>query len=422
MSLLALRFSLWYIAVYLVQPQHRFHFLIPWHLGDITFLTALVCFLIAVASEDQPPIVWGPATKFCVTLLVMAFISNTLGAFQISAGWNPALDVIVKNCAVIIMMEAIIGTNPNRLAAVLLSVCAATLWWFKAGLRGVQAGGGFVGARIMGPNVGLVQGPNEFGIFASVMIPILLGISMFCTGHKWIRRGTALLSGLAFMVVLQTGSRSGLLCLIAMGPFMIPFLGGKKAFFPLLIMVGFAVFAFMHIDEANMERFRTIPQAFSDTISGKPKKDYADMNIDEKSAEDRRRKNVDTWKLIKDYPILGAGINPNRADYPDKYAYARGTVHNELLMAGQQMGFLGMALLLSIWGYIGFTGFRVFVSAKKTWPALAILGWSLSVSGIALAVGGFFNTFVWNIIALLVLLTASRASDILKEFQANGTI
>jgi len=414
MSLWAFRFLLWHVCVYLVQPQLRLTFLIPWHLGDLTFLAALLCHAISVTSENRPPIRLGAATMFCIVLLCLAFMANLLGAYQTNSGWNSTLDLIVKNCVVIIIFEAIVDT-PERVLGVLMTLAVASLWWFKAGVRGLLGGGGYLGARIMGPNVGLLQGPNEFGIFMTALIPLLLGLSFMAVNRPWLKRVSLIFAAIGVLIVLQTGSRAGLICLVVLALVSVPYLSVRRIL-PLLVFACIAVYGVLHIDAENMVRFKTIPQAIANAVSGETDKPYETMDIDEKSTEDRRRKNRDTWKLIKAHSVIGAGLNPDVGAYPEEFSFARGVVHNEILMAGRQMGYPGIALLFSMYGYIFFRGFSIYRRARRAWPAMSMLGWSLSATSVILLIGGAFSTFVWNIIFLLILLMTSRASRMLDQF------
>lgn len=411
MSLWAFRFILWHLCIYLVQPQHRLPWMIPLHPGDLTFFMAFGLHFVDCMMNGKSLIRFGAATKFAIALLVLATLANAFGAYQISPSWNVNYAGIVKNSLVLILLEATI-TSPHRAFAVLMTVAACSLWWFKAGVRGIQAGGTFQDARIMGPNVGLVQGPNEFGIFMVVIVALCLGLYYIAERKSWLKWVFLALALTGIFVVLQTGSRAGLLGLGLLGILFIPRLFKTRITGMILIPI-VVYFAVTGIDEKNLERFKTIEDAIRSQITGTAAKPYSEMNQDEKSAEDRRMKNVDTWKLIKANPILGAGLWPNTGLIP--YEHARGTVHNELLMAGRQMGMPGMILMLSMYSWVIWVGTRVYSQTKNNWHEVSMMAWCCRTMSILLFFGGLFSTFAWNMLLMALMASTSQLQKFSKE-------
>jgi len=85
---------------------------------------------------------------------------------------------------------------------------------------------------------------------------------------------------------------------------------------------------------------------------------------------------------------------------------ARGQVHCEILMAGKQMGIIGMGLYVGLVGTIFFGGW--WVRKRMTeWPAVRDLGWTLQVQAVAIAVGGSFSPIPWTPVHMLLAGVAS---------------
>ncbi len=107
------------------------------------------------------------------------------------------------------------------------------------------------------------------------------------------------------------------------------------------------------------------------------------------------------------YPIIGVGMRPNESLYPGHLPQARGQVHNEMLMAGRQMGLPGIAVYLSMLGIMFHCGLKVQRYAKGWWPAMSDLGWSFKLQALVILVGGQFNPLPWNTYTMVLLGAAS---------------
>ncbi len=89
-------------------------------------------------------------------------------------------------------------------------------------------------------------------------------------------------------------------------------------------------------------------------------------------------------------------------------------MHCEILMAGRQMGVIGMSL------YAGFIGV-IFIGGdwvrrhSRNWPAVRDLGWTYEVQAVAFAVGGFFSPSPWNPVMLMLAGSVSALVRILRE-------
>jgi len=404
MSTWALRFLLCYLCVLFTQPQNRFYFLYPLHIADLSIAASLLLHVASASQEGRPVIRFGPATITGLLLMFFSLISLYTGPLQVSSNWNSDIDIIFKNAFVMIMVEAIAYT-PQRVWAIQAGMMIATLWWVKGGLRLAAAGAVYSGDRIMGPAVSLIENPNGFAYLMTVMVPLYLYFYQQ-SKKKWMKLGFLAVTLCACYIIFQTGSRTGLLALIAVGVFLLPKYGAKHKL--TLVVGGVALyFIFQTTGAMNMQRFKTLPQSIKSFLFSSGDKSYRLMDQDEQSAWERRMKNRDTLRLILDNPILGVGIQPDDDLVWEKYDYAGGQVHNELLYAGRQMGIVGISLYLSLLFIIFSRGLSVQRSAG-TWPAVADLGWTFKMQAVVFIVGGMFSPIPWNPV-MMVLVGSSSA-------------
>ena len=412
MSLWAFRFLLWYICILLVQPQNRFPFLWPLRIANLSFLIATGLHVMGCLESRRPLLRIGPGTALALALLFFATLSQHFGAYQVSPAWNPWLDIIVKNSLLLIMVEAM-ATSVERVWAVQMTSLFCTLWWVKGGLRLSAMGATYSGDRLMGAAVSLIENPNGFAYMMCVFLPLYL-YAYQQAPKKW-QKWFFLACGLmAVYIVFQTGSRTGLVILIVMGAFLLPHYGRKHLRALAIIVVALA-FIFPLTGEQNIERFRTIPQSIRSFLGGEYEEEETGfLSQDEQSARDRSLKNKHAWGLIQQNLLFGIGVNPDETKIPEQYEHAGGQVHCEILMAGRQMGVIGMSL------YAGFIGV-IFIGGdwvrrhSRNWPAVRDLGWTYEVQAVAFAVGGFFSPSPWNPVMMMLAGSVSALVRILRE-------
>lgn len=416
MSLWAFRFLLFYICILCVQPQNRFTFLHPLHIADICVIGAVVLHFVSANQENRPLIRFGPATITALLLMFFSFLSLHMGVFQTSSAWNSDIDIIFKNSLVLILVEAM-AWNVKRIWAVQAALMLATLWWVKGGLRLSSAGATYAGDRLMGPAVSLIENPNGFAYLMTVMVPLYLYFFQQ-TENKWVRWGFLALCLASVHIIMETGSRTGLLALIAVGIFLIP-----KYFAKYKVALGISTVAIILISSAvgssNVSRFKSIPDLIKNFLAD----DYEDKNPeemeqDEQSAWERKMKNKHTWELIKEYPVFGVGIQASDFriwEQGDKFPFAAGQVHNEILYAGKQMGIVGMGLYLSFMTTLFVCAWRAQLMTRRWWPEVADLAWTFKMQAVVFATGGFFSPVAWNPLYLVLAGSASALLAIVQE-------
>ena len=412
-SLWAFRFLLFYIVVLCVQPQNRFTFLYPLHIADMCIMGTIALHFMSFSQEGKSLIRMGPATITALLLMFFAFLSNNVGVWQTSSSWNPNMDIIFKNSLVLILVEAM-AFNVQRVWAVQTTLMLSTLWWVKGGLRLAVSGQTYSGDRLMGPAVSLIENPNGFAYLLTVMIPLYL--YFYQKSNRWYLRYAFMVVTLCSVyIVLQTGSRTGLVALIAVAAFLLPKYAVKYKF-GLLVGGGIIFLLVGLIDPGNIARFKTIPQSARDFLYGADENaDPESMTQDQQSSWERKMKNKHTWKLIKDYPVFGVGVNASDDFVWEKYPFASGQVHNEILYAGKQMGFIGISLYLALVYNVVQGGRRSQKAAKGWWPAVEDLGWTFKMQGVVFLAGGFFSPISWNPLYLIIAGSASALVANLRE-------
>jgi hypothetical protein len=417
MSVWALRFLMFFVCILYTQPQNRFIILHPLHIADIAVAGAVGFHVLACAQEGRPLLRMGPATVLTLLLIFSALISQYTGVFMTWTGWNSYIDILMKASLVLLLTEAMCY-SVQRVWAMQAVVLFATLWWVKAGLRLSAAGATYAGDRIMGPAVSLIENPNGFAYMMAVVIPIYLYFFQQ-VNHKYIRWAFLGLALAAVYIVLETGSRTGYLLLLCIGAFVVPHYFWRHKTALLVAVIGIFVVS-SSVGALNIERFKSIPKALMAALSGEVKQ-AGEIDQDAQSAQERSLKNRDTWRLIKAYP-LGVGMNPDESQYGEIYPYAVGQVHCEILMAGKQMGFVGMGIYLGMIGMVFVNGWRVQRKCAKTWPAVADLGWTLKIQAIGFLVGGAFSPLPFNTPMMILVACGSALWGLVKseEFMANA--
>lgn len=397
------RCLLWYVCILLVQPQNRFTFLWPLKIADIAFISSIGFHVLACLEERRPLVRLGPATVLTLTLIFFTFMSQFFGVYQIHTGWSATTDYIMKNAALLIMIEATAFTVQRVMAAQLVTLFA-TLWWVKGGLRLSALGATSSGDRLMGAAVSMIENPNGFAYMMCVFLPLYLWAYQQAP-KKWIKVFFLACALAAVWIVFETGSRTGLVTLVAIGAILLPYYG-RNHFRALAVIAVALYFLFPLTGEQNMARFRSIPKAVVAFLSPSAPQEEGPVTQEDESTEERKRKNIDSWGLIKEHIVFGVGVNADPNKFVERFPMARGEVHCEILRAGVIMGVIGMVL---------YAGFIVLLfgcgnwcrAHAGGWATLHDLGWTFQVQAVAIAVGGAFCPQPWHSPMMLLAGSAS---------------
>lgn len=356
-------------------------------------------------QNSKPLIRFGPASVIAILLLFFGFLSNNFGVYQTSTAWNGYLEQLVKSCVVAILLESMVD-SVQRGWAVCMTIFFAVLWWIKAGVRLATSGASYMGDRVLGPAVSMVINPNGF----ATMLTVCLGFYLYLfeqTKSKWFKPIVLLLIMMGLYSIMETGSRSGMLTLLTFAGLVA--VRYSRRHFIALIAIGVSTYFLLGIvSPANLERFKTIPKSIASALSGEEKSlEEAAQDADEHSATERTLKNKDTWALINEHFLFGVGISPDEGKYAARFPYATGQVHCEILMAGKQMGLIGMSLYVSTLLSIFVCGWKIMTKFKGVWNEVSVMGWVFAIMALTMAVAGIFNPLPWNSITFILMGTVS---------------
>jgi hypothetical protein len=275
-----------------------------------------------------------------------------------------------------------------------------------------------MGDRVLGPAVSMVINPNGF----ATMLTVCLGFYLYLfeqTKSKWFKPVVLVLIMMGVYSVMETGSRSGMLTLLTFAA-LVALRYSRRHFFSLVAISIATYFLLGVVSPSNLARFKTIPKSIATALSGEEKHLDADLDADEHSATERTLKNQDTWALIKEHLIFGVGIYPDEGKYAGKYPYATGQVHCEILMAGKQMGLIGMSLYASTLLTILICGWQVMLKYKDVWNDISVMGWIFVILSITMTVAGIFNPLPWNSVTFIMMGTVSGLWLSVKEQYGEG--
>ncbi len=415
LSTWAFRCLLWYVCIMFMAPQNRFPVLWPLHIADLSFGAALLLHVLACLRSHQPVIRPGWATGLGIAVMVWAAVCNTIGPFQSGWVWNVWMDILYKNIGLLILLESMCDTR-QRCWAAMMTVLFCSVYWLKAGIRLAAAGATYSGDRLMGAAIGMLENPNGMAYMLALVLPLYLYV--FQAARSKIERMLFLVGVVAdVFIVLKTGSRTGLVTLLAMSIWILPryarqhgwgLLGAGVAFFFLLPLTG----------EKNIQRFKTIPQSAMSFLGFQVERSEGPLSQDEQSAEERSAKNRDTWRLIKAYPLAGVGMHPDDR-YWLSYPMAQGQVHCEILMVGRQMGFPGMGLYLGMLAQIGWCGWMV-RRRHAGWSGMAELGWVYQLQAIGILIGGSFCPMPWHGPMMVIAASSSALARLSATSYVSG--
>jgi hypothetical protein len=257
--------------------------------------------------------------------------------------------------------------------------------------------------------------PNSFGLFLSILIPLLLGLIF--SSKKPIKYVYVLPLGLAFAAFPWAGSRSSMLALLISIPLFAflalktsPISSKKKCkilagagFGGVVITVALVVFA------GNTNLFQRIEF----NLKALSQKQALQRILD----PGRMRLWQAGWSLLRAYPIAGVGLGayivelPNTQSGQDMYGGHTDSTENYFLQSGAELGLVGLILVL--WIFIEI--YRMWRSAWRSTrgsPADSFLLIGLGAAVMAVVVGFFFHSYIgafdvkyvfWLLVALIAV-------------------
>lgn len=405
MSSWSFRLILFYLLILFTQPHFRFTFLIPFRLGDITFGGGVMLHFFDCISKGKKIIRLGAVTKMCLLILSLSLISHYFNINAANHNWNPLIDSIFKVCLVIIILDAQTD-SVYRASAVTAVLALGTLWWLKGGVRLAQAGATWgSGDRLMGANVSIIQNPNDFAYLTAFFLPIYF-LFFQLSGKRYLKAACLACFFIGSYIVLETGSRTGFLCLVTVYAFYFPiFLKRHKPF----LVAGSVGIMFMFglvsvggaglVSEGNLKRIAGIGNLILEIFDPEKAKTQEEMSIEEREDADsgriRYKKAAATLALVLKHPLMGIGTAPRMDVFEGNYL-VYGMVHTESLVAGRIMGVPGILIYLATL-YLPFRwGRDVRRMTEDTWPQLYNFAYALQAQALVILVGGAFSPSVFN--------------------------
>ena len=289
-----------------------------------------------------------------VLMLLMYLFSTIFGAHSNIQSWE-TLWLIFKVMVAVFLIEKVCNT-PARLAGFVLAMLVGCLYFVKVAIFAWrQANYGDMRVEAV---IGQGGGSNYIAWVLAATIGFLYYKAIF--GKGWQRITAITMIPMWVVGIMATGSRGGLLCLLAASAV---FLITMRKFM-LLFATGAAVMIFLAMaPQAYMQRMETItldPQKMDTSAFSR----YQNFQIGK--------------AIIKDYPIFGTGLDtfPQvKRSYlpPDYIGSIIHVAHNTYIQMGSELGlpFLGTFLVVTLLAAMRLTR-RL---PDRTRPAQQYLDW-----------------------------------------------
>ena len=291
-------------------------------------------------------------------------------------------------------------------------VCSIGYFGFKGGAFTIATGGSY---RVWGPVGSMVEENNALAVALIIVLPLIYYLRETSPG-VWMKRFLLLAMVLVGASILGSQSRGALLGLLAMASVL-----GLKSKHPVrfsLVLIVLLVIGIAFMPDSWTARMDTI-QSYNE----------------DNSAMSRVYTWQTLWNVAKDRPWVGAGFRADNVALFSRYAptgaqfamFQGGAwvAHSIYLQALGEHGFVGLALYLSMWGWVWFTASRVARQAEKL-PELAAWVPTLmrmcQVSTIGFCVGGaFLSLMVFDLpfyILAFVTLCQCAVKDQLRDVRS----
>ena len=284
---------------------------------------------------------WRRLTTRECGLLLLLWIWFTLTSFESSsiplfashaadtwARWRFVSIILVMTFATVLIVNSL-----ERLR-MLLIVIAASFGFFiaKAVPFMIQTGGDF---KLYGPDYSMISDNNDFGLALNMTLPVFFFLAQTET-HPWVKRLFWFLFLGTIPAIFFTYSRGALVGLAAIMLLLV--LQLKRRRFMVLLVIGMSLaIAILFAPEKWRDRMATI-------------RDSAHGTLDE-SAQSRINAWTYSWRLAKDYPLMGGGFDTFTPELFERYAPNSSDVHGpHSIYFGvlAEHGFIGLGFYLSL--------------------------------------------------------------------------
>ncbi len=408
------------VAGYLLTSVGRVHQLFPVlalvRPAILTGLLAIVIYLVDPLPIRRARLIWGPATKYLVALLVWMMLSVP-GALVRGTSFDLVFDSFVKT---VLMFVVVIGAvrgprDVERLVAAYL--VGATLYAAVVLTRFDLGGDNWRLGRLY------YYDANDFATFAVSAMPF--GLYFIHAGRTLRARALAAVAlSLLALAFVNSGSRGGFVALVAV----IVFIVARYRSIPFRWRVGATAFVAVVVFAAASDRYwKQMSTILSD----------ADYNRTEETGR------LQIWSRGIGYmlqnPILGVGPNNFQAAegrlsaFSDRQQLGIGVrwnaPHNSYLQVGAELGVPGLVIFVLLIGSAyaalrrSHTCERARAGSGADRPGLAP---ALTASLLGVVVGAFFLTLAYSemlftLVALAVALQKVTVGAAGRAVAVEGT-
>ncbi len=311
-------FALWFlIFITLGRFQELFPFFAPFRLGVVSVAFALVVVLATNTKDLTHFLRSTPISKYFIVILVVAFLGIPFSVYK-----GPALEEYIDFLRTLLSTSLVVGLGRRNMQSLLLCIISVLL------LISIQMLSQKVGGRV---NVSSTYDANDIALLCVTYLPFALyGIG---SKSKMMKIVSLFAIGGGVASIALSGSRGGLLALIAITIYCIILAKKRRILLIVLCAIGSSIFMAMAGDELWLRM-----QAFIDGT---------DYNFAEGSAG-----RLSIWgnaiEVALRRPILGVGIGQfmtgigTLTDGPWKAS------HNTFLQILVELGFLGGGAFLAI--------------------------------------------------------------------------
>ena len=391
----------WAWTAVMALNTYMFGFMAGVGLNQIFAIMTLVHVFLGTDKQRQP-FRWN-RTSILVTLLAFqGLVAATFAYPNFTRNWEYCGDLF-KLLAFCLVMPLLATTRLRTHALVLVLALGMSFHGLLDGLKLIASGGGHLARGVVkfGDN-------NHSAVMFAMAIPLTYFLAQYST-RRAVRNGFIALSLLSVLAVVATHSRGGLLCIAAIGFWLVKNSRRKAA--SMVVVLAGAVAVVAMAPASWTERMSTVKEADEDgSFMGR----------------------VMAWKrssaMAMEHPLVGAGLGAagERSIYW-KFAYEEGFLGFVKTPPPDGIPFVAHSIYFQVLGDMGFVGFFLFAAIlvnafltrneirRRIGPSPGNLAWAgdladmLAVSVAVFAIGGAlvaiaYQEFFYMIVMLLEVL------------------
>lgn len=337
-------------------------------------------------------------SRWLIVMVLLYVVSTLFGRFTSQESW--AFLIHMLKIFVVVFLIVKLCDTPARLAGFVAAILVGCLWFIKVSVLS-WAAVGFSGSVRIDTGVGQGGGSNYIAWVLASTLPFLLYKAAYGKGRE---KPLAICLIVPWLVaIIATGSRGGLLCLVAGVAVLLALIRR----FRLVLVGGVLLVAFLWL----------APKEYTERV--------ATLTLDPAKMDPAalaRYQNMQAgFKIIKDYPLFGTGLGtfPTvKLGYitPDYVGQEYHVVHNTFIQMGCELGLPVLAFFLGInvyvaWHLVRRAGAKQKVdrSSHLEWIRAGVLG-ALASSAVVMIKGDVAHMdYLWWLYAVAFACQRLRA-------------